>query len=253
MGHERWRSRVRLAEVGAEGWPKPARVVEWMQEAAAAASTAVGFPRERFREMGAAWFIREVSLVLDAPLPHEAEVEVETWVYDLRRFRSERQYVIRCRGEVVGRGTAEWLFLELDAEGRPRPRRPSPEMLEAFPRTGRRLLIPAQRLPFPDAGGEAHEDDDRRWVRPSELDDNGHVNHTVYVGWCDDHAAQVLGPRSRLVGFRIRYEQDCRWGDELRLGLVRWPGGIWGHEIWRGDVRVARAVAHREEGPWPDC
>jgi acyl-CoA thioesterase FadM len=139
-----WRSEVRLSELDAQGRLLPHRALEWMQEAAAFASTRAGYPPERYRELGAAWFIREVQLSMVGAARYGEAVEVTTWVSDLRRFRSRRESVIRAGGRVIARGQADWLFLEQDpTTQRVRPRHPDEAMLEAFPRVPE-LAIPVE-------------------------------------------------------------------------------------------------------------
>lgn len=247
-----WQTRVRISEVGPDQIARPRHVLNWMQEAAGTASEAVGYSRARFRQMGAAWFIREVVLRFRAPIGFGDEVRVETWVYDLRRFRTEREYRVWVGDRVVAEAAVEWLFLELTEDGRPRPRRPTDEMQLAFPRIPERVLVPQEVLPAP-APGEAWVVCDgpqsERRVWPSDLDENRHANHAAVAGWFDDHLRAEFGVDADVRALRVRYEKDVQAGDALSVRLER-EGDLVRLELLDRSTRVAWAAARLgpEEG-----
>lgn len=239
QGHATWRSRVRLSELSPSGTVRPDRVLEWMQEAAAYASTLVGYPPDRYAEMGAAWFIREILLVMEAEARYGQVVEVDTWISDLRRFRARREYRVRVDGVQMARGQAEWLFLERDVHsGKIKPRLPDDALKLAFP-VAEASAIAATDIPeYLELQGPPL-DIDRRRAAATEIDRNGHVNHTRYLAWLEDHATEIV-PGSRLRFARIEYLDDVQPGTDVEL-LV-WPaeGGLV-HQVRRGAQRALRA------------
>ena len=59
---------------------------------------------------------------------------------------------------------------------------------------------------------------DRRKLRYSDTDLNGHVNNTRYADFaCDALEMEKLGPRRFLSEMQIGYLAECRPGEELRL------------------------------------
>ena len=245
-----WRGAVRLSELGPEGRVWPHRYLEWMQEAAALASIAGGFPPERFLAMGAAWFIREIHLSIHRDLGFGEQVEIDTWVSDLRRFRSRRQYRIRVGSEVVARAEADWLFLSFDRDTKKvRPKHPDEALKAAFPRVPERLIQPEEVPAWPaaDAGVALHER--ARRVEPTEIDNNGHVNHVHYLAWLEDQAREggIVAPLSFA---RLLYEADARPLDRLQEHLVEVDGG-WYHRIHRGGDLVLRGLTRRRAAPEP--
>lgn len=238
-----WRGAVRLSEVGPEGRVWPHRYLEWMQEAAAAASSAGGYPPDRYQQMGAAWFIREINLAVDRDIEFGDEVELDTWVSDLRRFRSRRQYRVRVGDEVVARAEADWLFLSLDrATMKVKPKHPDDAMKAAFPIVPERVLAPDEVPTWPEAPGAVLQRRERR-VEPTEIDRHGHVNHVHYLAWLEDQAREA-GEAGPLTFARLFYEADARPLDPLVEHLSRVDGG-WYHEIHRGDALVLRGLTRR--------
>jgi acyl-CoA thioesterase FadM len=237
-----WSSQVRLSELGPGRRIHPQRILEWFQDAAANASSLGGFPPDRYDQMGAAWIIREVLLELDAPLDYGEPFTVETWVSDLRRFRTRREYVVRAGESIRARGQADWLYLERDPiTGKIRPRHVDEEMKQAFPIDPSTSIPATDRLPWREVEptGPLHT----RRVQPSELDPYDHANHTYYLRWLEDQAAELF-PNTQLTAIRIEYALDCKAGEEIQLRMAEHADGYtqW---ITRGDQLLVRAVSRR--------
>jgi acyl-CoA thioesterase FadM len=232
-GRSRWTTEVPYSGLSPQGTARLYRVAEWFQESAVDASRLGGYPPEKYEEMGASWFVQELEVVIDHPIRFGEQITVETWVSDLRRFRTHREYRAYDRnGRIVARGCADWLFLSYDHETRRvKPRVPDEAMKAAFPRLDERVMVDQLELVVPEspAGVEM-----LRRVRPTELDQHQHVNHTAYVAWIEDLDLPI-----RRV--HIRFEKDARPGDELsvRGWFDRGAGSV---EIRRGDERILSAA-----------
>ncbi len=237
-----WRSTVRISEMGASGRVLPHRVLEWMQEAAAAASTQAGYSPARYLEMQAAWFVREAKVAIDAPIDYEAPIVVETWISTLRRFRSHREYIVYSGDDVVARGQAEWLFVEMREGGGVRPRLPDEAMKDAFPRDAEFALTEEETPAYVEPAAAPTSTDQRR-IRPSDIDRNGHVNNVRYLAWLDDHG-RLVDPKRDIVFARMEYLLDARPGDRVELSLYETPTGD-AQFIHRGDDRIMRSMVRR--------
>lgn len=207
MTRIRWTTRARYTALDPDGFVRAHRVAEWFQEAAVHASSAAGYPPARYAEIGASWMVRQLEIAVDEPVEYDEPVTIETWVSDLRRFRSHREYrALGASGRVVARGRAEWLLLEL-RDGRARPRLPDDEMRAAFAPGGDVVLETGLPLDRPD-GAPGREM--TRSVVATELDRHHHVNHTAYVGWIEDAGLSIAAAR-------LLYEKDARLGDDLSV------------------------------------
>lgn len=236
-------TRVRMSELGPEGRVLPHRVLEWMQEAAAFDSCEAGYPPSRYHAMGAAWFIREILLSIESPVAYGEPIRVQTWVSELRRFRSRREYRISAAGRRAAVGQADWLLVSLPNEGRSlRPLHLDDEMRAAFPRRAEHAVAPDRVPGWPKPGERGAVWCCERTVQPLEIDHNGHVNHVHYLAWLEDQA--LAGGEEPLSRVRLHYENDARIGEKLSVSCRRVDGGTY-HEVRRGSDRLLRAVARR--------
>lgn len=253
MGYSRWvsarywwNSSVRLSELDPGGRVQPYRILEWFQDAAAFASTEGGFPPDRYVQMGAAWFIREIQLEIDRAPGYGEPLEVETWVSDLRRFRTRREYLVRASGAIVARGQADWLYLERDPKsGKIKPRHVDEEMKIAFAIEPVTAIRPEDVLAWTDPLPVPRAREPRR-VHPHDIDGQGHANHTVYLRWLEDLALEQA-PDTRLGAARLEYLQDAKVGDTIE---VTWAPGRGDHStqwIERAGQRLARAEVRRRD------
>jgi len=106
--------------------------VRWLQTAAVAHSDVQGWIRERYEGIGSTWVVRSHFIEYLQPARAGDELEVVTWVGDLRRIRSRRHYRLRRvrDGLLLARAETDWVFVDLGT-GKPRP--VPPEVVAAFP------------------------------------------------------------------------------------------------------------------------
>lgn len=94
--------------------------LRWMQEAATEHSTARGWPLERYRELGAGWFVRSHFIEYLRPSHRGDVLLLHTWVAEMRAGSCRRRFLFRREDEapVVARAQTHWAFVDL-ATGRP--------------------------------------------------------------------------------------------------------------------------------------
>ncbi len=218
--------RVRSYECDAHGHVNHANYLRYMQESALDASAAVGYDEARYAALGHVWMIHETAIEYLRPVRFGDSVEVTTWVEDFRRVRSRRLYELRVRGELVAKGSTDWVYIDRETG---RPDRVPPEMVAAFMPDGAPEAAP--RDPFPAApppppGVFTME----REVEWRDIDMQGHVNNATYLNFMEEsgiRAAKAFGwsmSRMEREGFatvahkhRIEYRQQAALGDELAV------------------------------------
>ena len=86
--------------------------VQWMQEIATEHYAALGGP-EAQKGVGT-WFVREHRLEYLLPAVAGDEIEMRTWVEDIRQVRSLRKYeFVRKRdGRILVKGETDWVFVD---------------------------------------------------------------------------------------------------------------------------------------------
>jgi acyl-CoA thioester hydrolase len=105
--------------------------VAWMQDVAIEHSAAVGWPMERYLELGAGWVVRTHFVEYLRPVVAGQRIGIHTWVPEFTHRSTPRRYLFvrEDDGQLVARAETRWVFVDL-ATGR---RRPLPdELLASF-------------------------------------------------------------------------------------------------------------------------
>ena len=87
--------------------------VQWMQDIAVEHYEAIG-GIDPMREVGAIWVVREHRIEYLRPAFAGEEIEIRTWVENVRRVRSLRKYefVRKSDGKTLVRGETDWVFVD---------------------------------------------------------------------------------------------------------------------------------------------
>ena len=94
--------------------------VQWMQDIAVVHYESIGGTRPT-QLVGATWVVREHRIEYLLPAFEGEEIEVKTWVENIRRVRSLRKYEFTRKedGKALVRGETDWVFVDLQT-GAPR-------------------------------------------------------------------------------------------------------------------------------------
>ncbi len=86
--------------------------VQWMQDIAVEHYTSIGGIKAQGD--GTAWFIRAHRIEYFLPAFAGEEIEIRTWVENIRRVRSLRKYefVRKSDGKVLVKGETDWVFVD---------------------------------------------------------------------------------------------------------------------------------------------
>jgi len=104
--------------------------VKWMQEAAIAHSTEMGWSPEKYIELGAGWVVRSHNIVYLKPAFVGDAIVVKTWVSNMKAVTSLRNYEL-CNeaGVVLAKAETEWAFVNYEKQ---RPIRIPAEIIDNF-------------------------------------------------------------------------------------------------------------------------
>lgn len=105
--------------------------VQWMQDAATRHPQAIP---EFIQPENTGWFAREHRIEYLLPAFEGDELEVRTWIADMKRVRAQRKYDFTRKSDskVVAKGETHWVYVDLTT-GRPIPI--PDEMVILFPIT----------------------------------------------------------------------------------------------------------------------
>jgi len=240
------RFRVRHYELDSFNHLNNAVYANYMQEAAIEASTAAGYSPAWYREHGTSWFIRQLSIRYHLQATYGDELEVTTWVSDMRRVTSNREYNITraSDGAQVARARVNWVYIDLNTG---QPLRIPKEFEKNFDPTGE-LEELGIRMQKPRLMENAFRYRHQRRVQTHELDTAQHVNNAIYLHWATQsyfnairtagHPIESLRNNWFVVqgGHEIEYFDPAFDNDPIEV--VSWIGemgkvrGAWIHEIY---------------------
>jgi acyl-CoA thioester hydrolase len=94
--------------------------VQWMQDIAVEHYESIGGTNP-MQLVGATWVVREHRIEYLLPAFSGEEIEIKTWVENVRRVRSLRKYefVRRSDGKILVKGETDWVFVDVKT-GAPR-------------------------------------------------------------------------------------------------------------------------------------
>lgn len=88
--------------------------IQWMQDVAVRHYEAMG-GIEVTRSLGATWVVRSHHVEYFLPVFAGEEIEVRTWVVNIRRVRSLRRYEFLRKqgGNILVKGETDWVFVDV--------------------------------------------------------------------------------------------------------------------------------------------
>ena len=107
--------------------------VQWMQDIAVEHYTAIGGVAPT-QHIGATWVARSHLIEYLVPAFAGEEIEIRTWIENLRKVRSLRKYqfVRKVDDKLLVQGETDWVFVDAQSG---RPLAVPPEIIAVFSRT----------------------------------------------------------------------------------------------------------------------
>jgi acyl-CoA thioester hydrolase len=251
------RFRIRQYELDARGELPNSTLLRLFQETATRASQDAGYGVEWYAEHQTVWVVHRMTLEHLRPMRYRDELALTTWVSDIERVRSHREYIARnaATNEIVARGRARWAYLHSETLSPTRipanfGEHFAPNGVRAVPRVEPR----AYALPAPIARREHRA---RRRVQRYEADEMQHVNNAVYLDWLEQALADAVAAHPstflhsaqdapRLCAHRhdIEYARSALPGDEVeivtRLAGAGYCASAWELQVNRGEELLVR-------------
>lgn len=87
--------------------------VRWMQYAAVAHSTAIGWSPEAYNGLGAGWVVRSHQVTYHRPAFEGENLIIRTWVANIKAVTSLRRYrVLNSDGATIASAETDWAFID---------------------------------------------------------------------------------------------------------------------------------------------
>lgn len=192
------------------GRMRPASLLEVLQEAAGDHAQALGVGRDRLESQDLFWaVVRQTVEIQRLPCMGETLV-TETWPGPPSRTAFPRYLAGRTeKGEPLFRAVALWLFMNRHSRAMVLPEASGihvPSLLR-----GGELTNPA------GIASRDYPNVEKRTVRYSELDCNGHLSNTKYLNWMDDLLPSAFHRDNCLSRLHICYQNEALEGQEIAL------------------------------------
>lgn len=226
----RWRVQVRTYETNRFGMVNNVSYLNYLEETATQASADAGYPMQWYLDNHAMWIIRKMTIRYERPAFYGDELELETWVSDLQRVRSHRDYEIRRvkDNQRIVHARANWVFVDTQTM---RPQRVVSDFVESFGLQEKTLEPIVVRLKNPQQPANPRTFITEHEVKTYEIDMVGHVNNSMYprwtehaaltilrnMGWSFERQQTELNATFMMVGREIEYFQAAQEGDKIRI------------------------------------
>lgn len=202
--------RVRYSETGCDGFIKPLKIFDYCQDAAMEHAENLGVSSVRLKARDLAWFIVRYKARFFALPRWNQDLVLQTWRYPQRGLYDIRCYELRDDKErLLMQGRSALVIIDTL---RKRPVRLKhalpPEQLAAVPDEGDAFAeLPAVTHP---------EFEQRFSIRKQDLDFNGHVNNTVFIGWALENMP-ASGTSLLMPGeVEVNYLGDIQFGRAVK-------------------------------------
>lgn len=205
--------RLNGLDVDGRGQCKASALLNHLQNAATLAAENGGFSRETLVERyGAFWMLARSWYRLARPLRYEDSLSVRTWHRGAKGAIMYRDYDILANGQPVGESVSAWVLADVNSRKLMRL-----GSIVEFEGTDGGELCKTMTLAKLRQPGDLR-DAERRPMRYSDCDMNGHVNNTRYADFaCDAVGMERLSEDRYLAEMQLGYLAECRPGEVLTL------------------------------------
>ena len=210
---------INSRDVDGQSCCRPSALLGYLQEAATVAAEAYGFGRGMLASHGAVWVVTRSMFRLDRPLFWHDTLTLRTWHRGGKGAIMYRDYDLLVNGEPAGEAVSAWVLMALDT-GRIEKLAQFPELARNYGENGcKNVVLTKLRFPVEPVPTE------RRVMRYSDTDINGHVNNTRYADFaCDAVHLEEREAGEYVSHLQIDFLAQCWPGEELRLATAAQGG-----------------------------
>jgi acyl-ACP thioesterase len=200
--------------------PGPSWLINCCQDAASRHIRRLGVSIADLKGLGLIWVLSRYRLLVDSYPSPGTSIAITTWPSTREDIFTCREFEVRSEGgELLARATSSWAAMDASS------RRPVPlDRLPPYPLHPERavadLFATIPRL------GKAEREMSLPVMR-RDLDQNGHVNNTVYLDWAMEAVDDVLYASSRPVDLALNFRSEAMAGEVIgsRVSRIQRDGG----------------------------
>jgi len=173
-----------------------------------------GFGIRNLNENDCSWVLLRLAVEMQSFPKQYESIEVETWVEEVGRATTTRNFCIRNgNNDVIGNACSTWAMINIITR-----RAQDLISLDGIHEFANGKTVAIEK-PIKLSGVEANPVDVFK-VKYSHIDINGHVNSMRYVEWiCNCFSIETYKSK-QIKRFEINYVNEIRFGEEVSLSMV---------------------------------
>ncbi len=211
---------VRISDCDAGRRIRLSALITDLHELGEAQAVAFGLSRNELLEKGMCWVLYRQRIVMRKLPGYGETMRVTTWPAALQGPVFPRYFVLEDEtGEQIGEAVTAWILMDVATR---RPLRPT-----AIP--GVLPVSDARENPLPLPGMlriESAQEAEKRAVKYSDVDVNGHMNNTRYIDWTADVLPFDMLLKDGLHDIQVNYISEALPGEALMLLTAEADGGM---------------------------
>jgi len=187
-----WKFGVRTYELDLNRRVKVTAFLNYMEEVATQASAALGFDYEWYMQSGTLWVARKHTIRFYEPLAYPNELHAQTWISDIRRVQSHREYRFHRASDnaPIFAARTNWVYINAASL---RPERVPDDIAKGVIfRDDKGLEDLDTGIHEPSAVDKPYIYSEKRRAEWHEIDSAGHVNNGIYVTWAEEAIRNML-------------------------------------------------------------
>ncbi len=213
---------VHITVRDADSWGicRPSSLLYYMQETAILHAYELGVGREEtLAQYNCFWMLVRIWYRLERPVRWQDDLTIRTWHRGPKGATIYRDFDLLVNGKRVGEAVSLWVLADIDTRRILRMSRLS--QLQSS--SGGSLC--KERTLKPLHPPEKLETVERRTMRYSETDVNGHINNTHYASFACDALHCEDGEKGDWVReMEITFHAECRAGEDILLSVGQADG-----------------------------
>ena len=196
--------KVRYSETGCNGLIKPLKVFDYCQDAAMEHAEKLGVSSVDLKARDLAWFVIHYQARFFSLPRWNQSLVLKTWRYPQRGLYEIRCYELRDAADsLCMEGRSALVIIDT--------RRKRPVRLRHALPAEQLTAVPDEGDTFADLPAVTHPEFEQLFsIRKQDLDFNGHVNNTVFIGWALEN---MPGSESLMPSeVEVNYLSDIEFG-----------------------------------------
>lgn len=190
-------------------------MIYYILETAAADADKNHFGVKDLNRDNCTWVVTRVSVEFDQRLDKGEQLNIDTWVSDVRRMMTVRHMVATdSRGERVARATTQWAVIDLESRKAIDVSKYC-EVYEVSEEDSKNIIdIPLRVRPINSPAKSSEHT-----VNYSDLDFNKHMNTMRYIDLMMDMLPMDILYKGRLARMDMNFVLEARYGDKLTVNM----------------------------------